>query len=113
MQLNAIRKHLPVLKRLANAKSAKSRVNIIKKCNASTIDALCSCALNATKGTLPLTLTQRKTLRKFKPIIKKLIRPKLHHSKKRKLLSQRGGFLGSVIAGLASLIPSLISAIKG
>lgn len=87
----------------------KLRKQLIEKVNNKCIKAICECCLNTLKGNVPLTAEQKKKLSKHKGIIRKLSDRKLSLKKKRKIISQKGGFLNILIPTVLSVLSGLVN----
>jgi hypothetical protein len=71
--------------------------------------ALNEIALNTVKGNLKLKSQQKKKLYKHRNLIKKLSTKTNNRVKRRKLVTQSGGFLPILIPALASILTTLIT----
>jgi len=93
---------------LANS-PPKKRVGLIAKASPCFIKYLSHCACGILMGHIKVTKKKLKELAKEKPLLIKLVTPKLSLNKKRKLFmkEQKGGFL-SILAGIASAALSSI-----
>ena len=87
---------------------AKLRQDFLRKLPNSGIKAVCECALNAIKGNVPLTSYQKAKLRGHKRTLRKLADKSIPLFKKRRLIVQKGGFLGVLIPAALSVLTSLI-----
>jgi hypothetical protein len=83
----------------------------LKPADKELVQSICECALNTLKGNVPLKPCQKKTLSRYKRILRKLVHPKGGWKSKRKILIQHGGaFFPALLAPiLASLLTSLIT----
>ena len=97
-----VKKYLPLLQFLADAKPSQ-RAPILSNASKELILAICEIAMNIVSGRLPITQPQ---LVKLKTNIKKIASRKTPLYVKKKIISQRGGFLPALIA---SSVPFLIS----
>jgi len=86
----------------------KLRKQFIEKVDKQYIKTICECCLNTLKGNVPLTTQQKKKLSKHKGALRQLSNRRLALSKKRKIISQKGGFLNILIPSVLSVITSLI-----
>ena len=100
-----VKKYLPLLQFLADAKPSQ-RAPILSNASKELILAICEIAMNIVSGRLPITQPQFKKLVKSKTNIKKIASRKTPLYVKKKIISQRGGFLPALIA---SSVPFLIS----
>lgn len=98
-------KNSALLQALVHA-SPKQRKALIQHADKTLIRHICECSLNILKGNIPLTGNEKKSLKKYKAILRRLVHKK-HKSvnKKKKILNQKGGsvlplIIGPVIAAL-------------
>lgn len=72
---------------------------------------ICECALNLLKGVIPLTLSQKRTLSRYKKHLRILADKKVSRKKKKHLLVQKGGnpFLASLLPPVLSVLGSLFT----
>ena len=85
----------------------KSRKLLLKKAKRPIIDALSECALNLLRGSIKLTEKQRKKLKRFKNYLRELADKRIS-LKKKKLITQRGGFISALLSAILPVIGSLI-----
>ena len=98
------------LYRLSKSKSAKQRKAILKQGGMDLSKCICECVLNVIKGNVSLKAGQKKTLHRHRKDLRLLAGKKTVAATKKKILNQRGGFLGAVLGPiLASLAGSLFS----
>ena len=102
-----LKKHANDLLYLQKARPCISK-QIIAKADRSLIECLCECADNILKGNVPLTTPQKEKLRKNKTGLRELAKKSVSLKKKKDIL-QKGGFLGSLLAPIASVVAPLIS----
>ena len=88
--------------------SEKDRRRAIAKSDRNLIDCFCECALNVLKGNVPLSKVQLNKLRRQKQNLRQLTQKKLSLRKKKKIL-QKGGFLGTLLTPVLSLLGGLFS----
>ena len=86
------------------------RKHIITKADGSLIDCLCECADNILRGNVPLTKLQKEKLKRNKAGLRALTKKSVSLKKKKAIL-QKGGFLGSLLAPIASVVAPLLSAL--
>ena len=91
-----------------NKCSTKKRKAIFKNSGKELVTCLCECALNIIKGKVPLTPGQKKKLAKHKIHLRTLADKKVPHFKRKRLLIQKGGFVGSLLAPILSTIGGLL-----
>jgi hypothetical protein len=93
-----LKKHANELVYLQKARPC-IRKHLITKADHRLVDCLCECADNILIGNVPLT----------KPQKEKLARNKSVSLKKKKAILQKGGFLGYLLAPIASVVAPLLS----
>lgn len=97
----SLKKHLPVLQLVQSAKP-KLRKSIILNCDLDFIKTIDECIYNTLNGNLPLKDSEKKNLKKFKAILRKVLKAK-GGNKKRKIISQNGGsFLPSLLGPIVA-----------
>ena len=101
-----IRQQHSALRTLACEKP-KARKLLLAKAKRPVIDALSECALNILKGSVKLTETQKKKLKRFKSYLRELSNKRVS-LKKKKLIAQRGGFIPALLSAIIPVIGSLI-----
>jgi hypothetical protein len=98
-----LRKHLPVLKRLARCHHKTQQKAILKEGGKELLLCLGECALNLTSGNVPLSKPQLKKLRKYKTPLRILSKKKTS-LKQRSQIVQRGGFLPLLLAPIVGTL---------
>lgn len=90
--------------------SSKERGRILKKCCRDRDFVLCICEIchNILRGNVALTRSQKNDIRKRKKALRALVLKKTSLDKKRKIV-QKGGFLGAILAPIASLLTGLLT----
>ena len=101
-----IRQHHSALCTLASEKP-KTRKILLEKAKRPVIDALSECALNLLKGSIKLSEKQKKKLKRFKNYLRELANKRVS-LKKKKLITQRGGFIPALLSAILPVIGSLI-----
>lgn len=86
----SVKKHLPILKLIQTAKP-KLRKSLISHCDLDFINTLVECVFNTVNGNIPLTETEKRKLKKFKTVLRKVLKTKGGLCKKRKVIVQNGG----------------------
>jgi hypothetical protein len=86
------------------------RNHIIDKADHSLIECLCECAYNILKENAPLTRKQKDQLKRNKTRLRELMKKSVALKKKKTIL-QKGDFLGSLLAPIASVVAPLLSTI--
>ena len=96
------------IKYIAIAPNEKARSEAIRQASPAVIKSLSDIALNAARGDVKFTRTQKRELRKHRQHIEQLIDNRIPLEKKRRLLTQKGSGLGAI---LGLIIPTVVSAI--
>lgn len=86
----SVKKHLPVLKLIQSAKP-KLRKTLISQCELDLIRTIEECIYNTLRGTIPITEETKKSLKKFKNVLRKVLNTKGGLCQKRKVIVQSGG----------------------
>ena len=97
-----MKENLPYLQILAKCKP-KLRKVIIEHGPTDVIISICECAYNLLKGTVPISTNQKRNLSRHKEHLRTLANKKISRTKKKKLLTQKGGNV------LAALLPPVLS----
>ena len=88
--------------------SDKQRQGVIQGANKELIACLCECALNVLNGNVHLKPSEKKKLLKYKRHLRALSNKKTPALKKKKLLRQKGGFLGALLTPVLSALGGLL-----
>ena len=89
--------------------SPRKQKQLMSCCNGQHIRAFQEVALNLVKGTVELTPDQLKICQKWHKPIKVLARKDYSLKDKKRLLVQKGGFLGAILPIIASVLGSVLS----
>lgn len=107
-----LRKFAPTLQYLARCDKPTAR-SIINKANPQLIDCVSDICHNILKGKVNLSSKEKARLSKYKKQIRAVAK-KSGSKKSKKVIIQKGGFLGAILAPLlGSLIGPLVSSIFG
>ena len=101
--MKRLRKHSPLLKALASTTPGVTKA-IIRAGDKDLINTLCECGYNVLKGNVPLTSPQKKRLNRHKNTLRTLTKGKSKSLKKKKVLLQKGGFLGALLAPIIGTV---------
>ena len=107
MTTSRLKRHCNTLKRLARCKQSASKP-IIRGASKDLLNTLSECSYNVLQGIVPLTSKQRKKLKRYKSKLRQLANKKVSHKRKRAIL-MRGGFLGTLLTPIISVLGSLLS----
>lgn len=99
----AVKKHLPILTLVKDARP-NLRKSILLHCDDNIIKTINECVYNTLKENIPLTVSEKRKLKKFKSVLRKVLKTKGSVNKKRKVISQGGG------AFLPVLLKPIVSA---
>ena len=72
------------------------------------VHCICDCVHNILQGNIPVTDEEKERLKRHRHCLRELVKKKTS-DKKRKLLIQEGGFLGSLIPILVGLVGKLFT----
>lgn len=109
-----VKKYFPTLEKIGSAKSLKSRNNLIDNLPKGGVDLFCECCFNILYSR-DIPKKSLKDLKRFPIEEKNIIRylaltPKNKYTKKRRLLmKQSGGGIGSILAAVLPIITSLFN----
>lgn len=102
-----MKRNWELLKVLSKAKP-KQRKAIVATSSNDLVLAICEVVDNMLKGTLKLNAQQKKKLGHYKSVLREIANRKVSQKKKKELIVQKGGFLGTLLVPALSLIASLI-----
>lgn len=81
---------------------------LLKSCDEEEINCICECIHNVLKGKVPLAEKAKKKLKKYKDLLRKLVRKSTKQVRKRLIVQKGGSFLpiilGSILSGLVGSI---------
>lgn len=109
---NKVLERKDFLNLLSKNKGIKKRDFIINKASKKDIDAVSEICQNLLHGNIKVNNRSLKNLYKCRHDIRQIADKKLHHSDKRKIISQRGGFLSVLIPAAIEAVSALIKIIK-
>jgi hypothetical protein len=101
-------KHIDFLTLLGDSKNKKRRNALIDIATNGEIDSISECILNILQGKVPLKPFQTKKLQKIKKYLRLLASKKCSIKNRKKILKQKGGFLGALIPVAIAAISSLL-----
>ncbi len=105
----SVKKHLPILQLIQVAKP-KLRKSILSNCDLELIKTIDECIYNTLNGNIRLTGSEKEKLKKFKSVLRKVLKAKGGLNNKKKIISQSGGtFLPTLLqpivaAGVAQFL---------
>ena len=97
----------PFLQLLARS-SAKRRKALVKQATKEELAALFEICFNILRGNLPLSTHMHKKLERERQTLRTLADKKISLKRKKKVINQKGGFLGTVASIALPLLASLI-----
>lgn len=109
LKMASVKKHLPLLQLIRVAKP-KLRKSILSNCDLELIQTIDECIFNTLNGNIQLTESEKKNLKKFKCVLRKVLNAKGGLNNKKKIISQSGGsFLPTLLqpivaAGVAQFL---------
>lgn len=92
--------------------TAKVRKDILKNCSRGLLHCLCECAKNVLKGNVPLSKPQKEKLKRFKKKLRNLASKRVRIEAKKEIV-QSGGFLGTLLTPVLSLLGALLMSKNG
>lgn len=92
----SVKKHLPTFKLVQIAKPQLCK-SIISHCDIDFIKTIIECVQNTLSGNIKLTPAETAKLKKYKTILRKILRDPGNLNKKRELIVQNGGAFLSVL----------------
>lgn len=98
-----IKRHYSLLRWLCTAKPKQARA-VIKVADNDLVKAVCECALNLLKGTVAVNKKQKRKLRRYKNLMRKLASKSVSVRSKRALLQKGSGLLGLMIPAAMSVL---------
>lgn len=106
----SVKTNVDLLRALANMTRSRRKM-FLKIADKELVQSICECALNTLKGNVPLKPCQKKSLSRYKRVLRKLVKPKGDWKARRKILIQHGaGFFPALLAPvLSSLLTHLIT----
>ena len=105
-----IKKYIELLKLYKKASPAQRKL-LLEVASNDFITAICECCHNANLGNVPFKTREKKKLKKFAPVMRKLASKGQKYRRigqKRKLLIQEGGFLPALLTPIVSLVGGLV-----
>lgn len=108
-RMASVEKHLPLLQIVQTAKP-KLRKTILLNCGLDLIKTIDECIFNTLNGNIRLSDSEKKNLKKFKGVLRKVLKVKGGLNKKKKIITQSGGsFLPTLLqpivaAGIAQFM---------
>ena len=97
-----VKNHLPELRVLAKCPPALRKA-FLKHAKKELITCLSECCSNTLKGNVPLTPAQKKALSRHRKHIREVADKRNSHRRRKDILIQKGGFLGSLLGPILSL----------
>ena len=101
-----LRRNNDLLRALKTAKPSRRR-ELIRNADTDLVATVCECCKNVLVGNVPLSASQKRSLGKYKKVMRTLAGHNISLASKKKLFrKQKGGFV-------ASLIPALLGPVLG
>jgi hypothetical protein len=107
-----LRRNAQILRLLHRATPAVRKRILQRCCSIDFVSCVCECVKNLLKGVVPLSVAQIAALRRRKKTLRLLAVKKTSH-KKRKHLIQSGGFLGTILGPIVSVLGRLFDSSDG
>jgi hypothetical protein len=105
-----MRKNINLLRVLEDTKHhpIQLRKAIVKTAPTDLVGSVADCCRNVLDGRVPLSAQQRRKLSLHKQALRLLAQPGVGVQKKKRLLIQRGGFIGTLLAASLPIIANLL-----
>lgn len=104
----SVKRHAHMLCALAQAKPRQVK-QMIAVAEPNLLKTISECSFNVLQGRIPLTRTQKRRLSRYKTALRAIASRRVS-TKQRKVLAQKGGFIGAL---LGTLTPMIVSALTG
>jgi len=104
--MKRLKKHASMLRALTSSSPNVSKA-VIRAADKDLIHTLCECSQNILQGNVPLTNVQKRRLKRHKNTLRNLCKPQ--SLQKRKVLLQKGGFLGALLGPVIGILGSLLA----
>lgn len=109
MSIKTLKECLPTLKKLANAKTKKERIAILRKARNCVYYAISDISSNTLKGNFPLSTKERKVLKKFRNPLRRL-GDKTTLKKRKFIINQQGGaFFSALLIPALSILSQIVA----
>jgi hypothetical protein len=105
-----IKRNLTDIRKLRRMRP-NDRKKFIKNCSKDFLDAISECAKNLLRGNVPLTAKQYRKLRTHRNALRLLSSRKSSTDARRRLLQQKGGFIGPLLGPLIGLASTLFGSL--
>ena len=105
--MSAAVKHKDFLTLLSKSKQKKRRDLLIELASSQELNAIIECIINILRGNVSLNERRKKKLSRFKNVMREVALKSNPIKKKKRILQQKGGFLGALIPIALSAIGSL------
>ena len=93
--------------RFLSVATPRAQKKLIKKGDKKFINCISECCLNILKGNVPLTIKEKKALKKHKNKLRALVNKNISVEKKKKIV-QTGGFLSTLLVPVAAFLGKLL-----
>ena len=104
----SLKTHKDLLSALHTLKP-KYKIALLKSCNEDEINCICECIHNVLQGKVPLEENNKKKLKKYKSVLRKLVRKGTNKIRKNILVQKGGAFLPIILGSiLSALLGSLV-----
>ena len=88
--------------------NVNQRQALLKNADSKVVKTICECALNVINGNVPLTPNQKRKLSPHKKTLRSLAAPNKSNAARKRLLIQRGGFVGLLLKTILPVISNLL-----
>jgi hypothetical protein len=105
--MKKIKSNFNTLQLLKDAKP-KLRKAIIANCTPELLKCICECVVNVLKGNLTLSSCAKRKLQKHKGQRRKVADKSVSPAKKKRIIVQKGGFIGPLLAAVLQTLASIL-----
>ena len=105
-----LKNYFIILQAISKIPSASQRKKLLRslKDNDEIFRAIQELVLNGVKGNIPFSEADKTKLRPYKKLLKEIAKPKISKSKRKKLVSQCGGFLPFLLPAAATTLATVL-----
>lgn len=109
MSVKTCARCLPWLKKLAKARSSKTRKKLFKIAPQKVLKAIKEIIRNIVNGKIKLKSSQKTSLHRYKNVLRRLSNNNYTVKKQKQILIQKGGFLPNLLLPIITLLASTLA----
>ena len=105
-----LKNYFIILQAISKIKNVSQRKKLLEglKDNNEVFRAIQEIVLNSVRGNIPFNNAEKAKLRRYKKILKQILKPRISKKSRKKLVSQCGGFLPLLLPAAASTLAAII-----